>query len=190
MRVEIRYTKNKAARGQVMAAISQLEEKRPKWQTILVFTLAFWLSASVILDFVIMPSLYAAGMMTEPGFTSAGYSIFWIFNRLELLGAAIILTGSLVLWNSHKLLDKQGRTAIVLSLLLLTISVVDTYGLTPYMSALGLQLNLFDRVSEVPANMNLMHGSYWVLEVLKLAIAGIFLNLYYRQSLDIKSLNQ
>ncbi|MBD2043880.1 DUF4149 domain-containing protein [Microcoleus sp. FACHB-672] len=165
-----------------MAAISQDEFKRPSWQTVVIFTLAFWLGASLLVDFVMMPGLYTAGMLTQPGFASAGYSIFWVFNRLELVGAALALTGSLVLLNTHYLPISRGRTAIILSLLLLAVALVDTYGLTPHMSALGMQLNLFEPASEVPTAMNQMHGSYWALEALKIASAAMLLSLCYRQS--------
>jgi hypothetical protein len=54
-------------------------------------TLGFWFSSSIILDWVIIPSLYVSGMMTQSGFASAGYLIFWNFNRIELVCAALIL---------------------------------------------------------------------------------------------------
>ncbi len=169
-----------------MAAIFQTESKRPAWQTAVIFTLAFWLSASAILDFVFMPALYSAGMMTQPGFVTAGYSLFWVFNRLELLCAGLALTGALVLYSTHYASGNQGRTAIILSALLLTVALVDTYALTPYMSALGLQLNLFETAAEIPVAMNQMHGSYWALEALKLGAAGTLLALFYRQQAAVK----
>jgi len=46
-----------------MNAISNLEFKRSTWQIAILLTLGFWLSASLVLDWVIMPSLYFAGMM-------------------------------------------------------------------------------------------------------------------------------
>ena len=73
-----------------MTAASSLQLKRPIWQTIVVVTLGLWLGGSLVLDWVIMPSLYLSGMMTQPGFTTAGYLIFWNFNRIELLAAAIV----------------------------------------------------------------------------------------------------
>ncbi len=164
-----------------MVAMSQVALNRPKWQTTVIFTLAFWLSACVILDFAIVPSLYAAGMMAQPSFASAGYTLFWVFNRLELVCAALAMTGVLVLWNTHQALGDRVGKAIILSALLLILALVDTYALTPYMSGLGMQLNLFDRAAEVPGAMNQMHGAYWGLEVLKLAAAGWLLNLCYRQ---------
>jgi hypothetical protein len=149
---------------------------RPKWKTIVVFALVFWISSSILLDLVIMPGLYGAGMMNQPGFAAAGYSIFWMFNRIELICAALILTGILVLQNLHIALHP--KSAIALSLLLLGIASTYTYGLTPEMSALGIQLNLFNTAPEVPDAMNLMHQGYWVLEVLKLAAAGTLIGIY------------
>lgn len=154
--------------------------QRPKWRTVVVATLAFWLSASLILDLVIMPSMYAAGMMTEPNFATAGYSMFWIFNRVELLCAALILTSVLVLCTLSTA-TRQYRWALPLSLALLAISLNCTYGLTPEMGALGIHLNLFESAAEVPALMNQMHEQYWLLELLKLAAGGILLGAYYKQ---------
>lgn len=163
-----------------MTAFSSAGLKQPAWQTTVTFTLAFWLSGSLLLDWVIMPSLFATGMMTQPGFATAGYSIFWIFNRIELLCAALVLTGLLVLRRTHTGSKLGGRKVIFLSLFLLTIAIIDTYFLTPQMSALGLQLNLFEPVAEIPTGMNQMHGGYWTLEALKLIASGTLLGLCYR----------
>ncbi|MBD1836578.1 hypothetical protein H6F61_28830 [Cyanobacteria bacterium FACHB-472] len=160
-----------------MTAFSGANLKRSAWQTTVMFTLAFWLSGSLILDWVIMPSMFATGMMTEPGFATAAYSIFWIFNRIELLCAALVLTGILVLNRTHIASYLAGRKVIFLSLLLLAIAIIDTYFLTPHMSALGIQLNLFDAVAETPAGMNQLHAGYWVLEAVKLIASGTLLGL-------------
>lgn len=166
----------------MMSAISSVEFKRPAWQTIVMFTLVFWLSSSLILDLVIMPSLYASGMMAESGFATAGYAIFWLFNRVELLCAALVLTGALVVGRAHDFASSNCRKAILLSMILLGITLVYTYALTPEMSALGLNLNLFEPVSEVPGKMNLLHESYWAMEMLKLVTGGTIVGLCYRQS--------
>ncbi|MBW4505367.1 MAG: DUF4149 domain-containing protein [Scytonematopsis contorta HA4267-MV1] len=155
-----------------MTTISNVEFKRPVWQTVILLTLGFWLSASLLLDWVIMPSLYLSGMMSQSGFATAGYGIFWNFNRLELLSAGIVLTGVLAL---RKTTPEWHRTALILSLLLVAVAVANTYFLTPQMSAIGMQLNLFESVAEVPANMNLMHGGYWVMEAVKLVAGGTLL---------------
>lgn len=155
-----------------MTAISSFEFKRPIWETAIILTLGFWLSASLVLDCVIMPSLYLSGMMSQAGFTTAGYTIFWNFNRMELLSAAVVLTGALALGKTRY----HGRIgSIILSILLLTIAMFDTYFLTPQMSAIGVQLNLF-QAAAIPSTMNLLHGSYWVLEVVKLVAGGTLLS--------------
>ncbi|MEM9924270.1 MAG: hypothetical protein AAF915_11060 [Cyanobacteria bacterium P01_D01_bin.50] len=157
---------------------SDLEFKRPVWQNTVILTLGFWLSASLILDWVIMPSLYVSGMMTQSSFASAGYTIFWNFNRIELLCAGFILTGLLALSKSQF----QGiNRGIILAIVMLAIALVDTYLLTPQMSAIGLHLNFLSAVSEVPANMNLLHGAYWLLEVIKLAVGGTLFTWCWKQ---------
>ena len=163
-----------------MAAISGIELKRPAWQTTVIFTLAFWLSSSLILDLAIMPSLYATGMMTQPGFATAGYSIFWIFNRIELLCAGLVLTGLLALRGTQKAGSDTERKPIIVSLLLLAIILIYTYILTPEMSALGLQLNLFEPSVGTPATMTQMHEGYWILEAVKLIVGGTLLSWCYR----------
>lgn len=164
-----------------MSAFSSVQVKQPAWQTIILFTLAFWLSSSLILDLVIMPGLYASGMMTQTGFATAGYMIFWIFNRIELVCAALVLTGTLALNRTQTQAENRRRPAILLSIILLTVALVCTYTLTPQMSALGLNLNLFEPVAEVPGTMNLLHQSYWMLEVVKLGAGATMLGWCYRQ---------
>ncbi|HYX14958.1 MAG TPA: hypothetical protein VE944_11450 [Nostoc sp.] len=160
-----------------MTAISNFEFKRPIWQIGIILTLGFWLSASLVLDWVIMPSLYLSGMMSQAGFTTAGYTIFWNFNRMELLSAAIVLTGALAL---SKTRYHWRIGSIVLSVLLLTIAMLDTYFLTPQMCAIGVQLNLFEAAA-ISSTMNLLHGSYWVLEIVKLVAGGTLLSWCWRE---------
>ncbi|MEL6164884.1 MAG: hypothetical protein AAFR37_14370 [Cyanobacteria bacterium J06628_3] len=157
---------------------SNLEFKRPAWQNIVMLTLGFWLSASMILDWVIMPSLYVSGMMTQSSFAPAGYTIFWSFNRVELLCAGLILTGVLAFGQSKL---NWSKTAIFLANLLVAIVLVDTYILTPEMSAIGMQLNWFEAITETPANMNLLHGTYWVLEIAKLAVGATLFTWCWKQ---------
>lgn len=160
-----------------MTAFTSSEFSRPAWRTILLATLAFWLSGSLLLDVVIMPSMYATGMMNQPGFASAGYSIFWLFNHLEILCAALALTGVLVLRNT--ICATISRWAIPMAFGLLVIALIYTYALTPEMSALGMQLNWFDH-SEVSTAMNQMHGGYWLLEVLKFVVGTSLLSMGYK----------
>ena len=158
-----------------MTAITSRVESRPRWQAIVMVALIFWLSGSLILDLVIMPSLYVSGMMTSPEFATAGNLMFWGFNRVELICAALVATGLMVLSNLSSGFGKDQRTAIILSLVLLAIALVDTYALTPQMSALGMQLNLFD-AAEVPTDMNLLHQAYFGLETVKLAVGVTLLS--------------
>lgn len=164
-----------------MTAVSSIELKRAKCLTIVMVTLGFWLSGSLIIDWVIMPSLYVSGMMTQSGFATAGYLIFWSFNRIELLSAALVLTGILVLGKTEFAANNWRRSAVVLSLLLLAVSIADTYFLTPQMCAAGLDLNLFESVIEIPASMSQLHAGYWVLEVVKLVAGGSLLGWCFRQ---------
>jgi len=159
---------------------SRVESIRPRWQAIVMVALIFWLSGSLIIDLVIMPSLYVSGMTTSPDFAAAGNLMFCAFNRVELICAALATTGLMVLSNLSSGFGKQSRTVIILSLVLLAIALIDTYALTPQMSALGMQLNLFDSTVEVPTGMNLMHQGYFVLEAVKLAIGGTLLSFCYQ----------
>ncbi len=159
---------------------SRVESIKPRWQAIVMVALIFWLSGSLIIDLVIMPSLYVSGMMTSPEFAAAGNLMFWGFNRVELVCAALIATGLMVLNNLSSGFGKQSRTAIILSLVLLAIALIDTYALTPQMSALGMQLNLFDSTAEVPTGMNLLHQGYFALEAVKFAVGGTLLSFCYQ----------
>lgn len=62
-----------------MNAISNLNLKKSTWQTAILLTLGFWLSASLVLDWVIMPSLAVAGMMNEENFLQ---SVMWFLGIL------------------------------------------------------------------------------------------------------------
>ncbi|ABG51514.1 conserved hypothetical protein [Trichodesmium erythraeum IMS101] len=162
-----------------------LKYNQQRWQTIVCLTLGFWLSACIVLDLVIMPSMYASGMMNTPDFTVAGSVIFSVFNRVELLCASLGLTGLLVLSTKASNFIKKSKTAIIFSIILLGIVLIDTYGLTPQMTALGINLSLFESVKEVPVAMNQMHGGYWLLEIIKLVIGATLFGWCYRQPTKI-----
>lgn len=149
-----------------------------KWQTAIILTLALWLGGSLLLDLIIMPGMYTAGMMSQPGFAAAGYSIFEGFNHVELFCAAVVLTGVLVVQNGSSATAALSGRAIALAVLLFAIPIIYTYGLTPEMSALGLNLNLFESSVAAPAEMGLLHGSYWGLEICKLVLAASVLKLH------------
>ena len=160
--------------------------KPVNWPALIMFALGFWLSSSLLLDLVIIPSLSATGMMTQANFPSAGYTIFGIFNRVELVCAALVLTSFLVLGRNHNYFssDKE-RWSIILSSVLLAIALTCTYFLTPQMSGLGLQLNLFEVRSTMPTEMVSMHEGYWGLEAIKLTVCAWLLRWCYRNSCPI-----
>ncbi len=151
-----------------------------RWQILVITTLAFWVSVSLLVDLVLMPSMYATGMMIEPGFASAGYSIFWIFNRMEMLCGAIALTGILLLALQQWAADTRW-TSISIAVILMAIPLIYTYALTPSMSALGMPLDLFTFTTETPAPMTLLHGGYLGLEFLKVGLAGWLLRDLFTQ---------
>lgn len=168
-----------------MNAISERNAKLINWTTVVMFALGFWLSGSLILDSVIIPGLFATGMMAQAGFASAGYTIFGIFNRVELLCAALVLTSFLVFYRQHNLSEKQERWSIILASLLLAIAIIYTYILTPQMSGLGLQLNVFDSATAMPPEMISLHWGYWLLEATKLIAGATLLRWCYRNSCSL-----
>ncbi|BFM40063.1 hypothetical protein [Synechocystis sp. LKSZ1] len=144
------------------------------WPAWVMGCLGFWLSASLVLDLIVMPSLFAAGMMGQGSFVEAGYFIFGLFNRVELLCAAVILSG--LFWLRH---SQAGDASIkpltlILAGLLLLIALSYTYGLTPALSGLGFEMTRFNAEAGLPATMMPLHGLYWSLESLKL-LAGVLL---------------
>ncbi|MEO1520071.1 MAG: DUF4149 domain-containing protein [Cyanobacteria bacterium J06633_2] len=149
------------------------------WQMVVLLTLAFWLGGTLLLDAVIMPEMYAAGMMNAPDFASAGYSIFWVFNRLELLCAAVVLTGIFALRHHFKS-SQFKRWGLVLAALMMAIALFTTYWLTPEMSALGIHLSESEAAGAVPAAMDLMHGGYFILDFLKIAVGGTLVAICFR----------
>ena len=159
---------------------SELHSRGFSQRAILSTILVFWLSGSLLLDLMIMPSFYASGMMATADFATAGYTLFWIFNRVEILCAALLLTGVLVLGN-HQSQTSKVDLRVVLASLMLAIVLVYTYGLTPQMTTLGLQLDLFN-TPDIPATMSQLHGTYWFLEILKLAAGGILVKLCSSQT--------
>ena len=158
---------------------ASLVSRLSTWHVIVLLTLVFWLSGSLILDLVIMPVMYGAGMMSTPDFATAGYSIFWMFNRVEILCAAMVLTGVFAL---RQLLHpgRLGKWAIALAGMMMAIALTATYLLTPAMGALGIHLNGLDAVESVPAAMSLMHGSYFGLECLKILLGSVLAVLCFR----------
>jgi hypothetical protein len=168
-----------------MTVASTTQLKRPIWQTIVILTLGLWLGGSLLLDWVIMPSLYVSGMMTQPGFISAGYLMFWNFNRIELFSAALVLTGILALGKSQSYHAHLAWKAAILSSLLLAIALINTYFLTPNMCAVGMPLNVFESIEAIPTAMSQLHAGYWMLEVAKFVVGGTLLSWCFRPPAQI-----
>jgi hypothetical protein len=140
--------------------------------------LGSWLGASVALDFLVMPAMYQSGMMLEPGFAAAGMALFATFNRLEVLVGAMVLVAVLFRRSyaqneAHHSLGGWG-----LPLGLVTIALLNTYCLSPYMSGLAAQLTGFD--ATVPPQMGAMHLLYWGMEAVKLGAIAVLLRRTFR----------
>ena len=86
-----------------MNSVSKNPIQSLSWTTLVMFALGFWISASLVIDVLIIPSLLASGMMEQSGFVTAGYLLFGLFNHLELLCAALILSGFLIFNRNHSL---------------------------------------------------------------------------------------
>jgi hypothetical protein len=162
-----------------------IQVDRDRWLPWILTVIAFWLSASLVLDLLVMPVMYTSGMMAEPSFATAGYSLFEAFNHVELVCAALILTGLLTLRmpvSAFKAVvsGSRCRWALGTGAALLCLALVYTYGLTPGMGALGISLDAFATRPEAPTAMTWMHGAYWGLEMLKLAGLGLLARLCYQ----------
>jgi hypothetical protein len=169
-----------------MSVITNRFNKQINWSTLVLFTLGFWLSGSLILDFVIIPSLFASGMMAESGFAGTGYLIFGVFNRIELICGALVASSFLIFHRNHNLTNKQEPWAMILAIAMLTIATIYTYILTPQMSGLGMQLNMFSPVTEMSAAMISLHWIYWVLEAVKLLAGAVLLRWSYHNSFSME----
>lgn len=139
------------------------------WLYGLSLVLALWLGATILLDFVVMPSLADAGMMRSSSFIPAGFSIFHHFNGLELLAGSMLLSGAILLLSQTEI-SHRIRLGVISSLLFL-IPLVYFYYLGPEMAGLGLTSDLSEAI---PASMNTMHYAYWGLDVLKMVCVGLY----------------
>lgn len=148
------------------------------WTAMVMTVLGFWLSASCLLDLVIMPIFLATGMMTETGFMSTGYVLFSVFNRLELVCAAIVLTAFAVFKVQHQFGDRRALNAMVIASLLFNIALIYTYLITPQMSGLVLDM----QSGTMPLGMIEWQGLYWVLEVVKFGLGATLLRWCYQKS--------
>ena len=163
---------------------TNLSLRQFNWDALVLLIVTFWLSSSVLLDFFMMPMMYESGMMNTPEFATGSYSLFWLFNRVEMLCAASILTGLLVIREKRSQFDvvdsgARSRWAILIGGGLMAIALIYTYYLTPHLSAMGLTLDQFS-LEAVPAGMSDLLLAYWILETLKLAGAALLMKLCYR----------
>lgn len=172
----------------MIAIHPQAQGGRSSWQIVLFGVLIFWLSSCLLIDGIVMPSMYVSGMMEQAGFATAGYSLFWVFNRVELVCAGLILTVVLSLAYLRHPWNRPGAVATLLAVGLLAIAMIDTYGLSPQMGALGLQLNWLSAQVPVVAEMNRLHLEYWGLDLLKMAIVGTLLWRYLRPSFPVSQM--
>ena len=152
--------------------LSQSNIFRTVWTPWVLVIAGFWLSSNLVLDFLVMPVMYVSGMAANTSFAAAGYSLFWAFNRVELLCAAALLTGVLALRHQPQEFEvcRSGgrcRWALALSIALLGLIVIDTYILTPEMSAMAFSLEGAAQAALTPVMAGL-HSLYWLLEVGKL----------------------
>jgi Domain of unknown function (DUF4149) len=181
-----------------MAYTSVAKNNGQVWLTAIAGVLGFWLSATLLIDFTVMPSMYFSGMMNTPNFGAVGYTLFSVFNRIELLCGAVALSAGLWLWQSNVMDSKQKMEVGVSSFILLLIALCYTFVLTPQMGGLSINLNMLDSASVVngglenlqmhstvvqdaPPGMNQMHVIYWVLEALKITLMATVLGTTYRR---------
>jgi len=168
-----------------MQATSPRNSNSVNWSTVIMFALGFWLSGSLVFDFLVVPGMLTTGMMNEPGFASAGYVIFGAFNHLELLCAATVLAGCLVYRYGSESANIITNKSVVLGTVLLLIALAYTYILTPQMSSMGMSLDLFATAKVMPAAMTPMHVAYWSLELAKLIFGVSLLRSFYRNSCSL-----
>lgn len=166
------------------------------WVPLVLGVLGFWLSASLTLDALVMPSLASSGMMDRSEFAGVGYGLFGTFNRLELVCAALVLSGILALTyrpdrEMNSPMDAssgQHRQELRLAGLLVVLAAISTYILTPKMGAMGMGVNWLEAAPSQVA-MVTMHVTYWGLEICKFALGVMLLARCYRgdRSLELDS---
>lgn len=140
------------------------------WNMVVMGVLGFWLSASLMLDLLVIPVLSATGMMADTGFISAGYVLFGLFNRVELVCAALVLAAFFMFHTQQRFGDRQGLQSLMLASGLLNIALLYTYVVTPQLSGWGIEMESMTTLGTMPIAMVWWHGCYWVLEVLKFSL--------------------
>ena len=171
--------------------LAQNLPSRSSWLPWLLAIAGFWLSSNVVIDFLVMPVMQVSGMTAQAEFASAGYTLFWSFNRLELLCAATLLTGVLALRRQPGEFavvasGSRCRWALAIGVGLLSLVLADTYLLTPEMGAMALSLDFLNNDTAIAPAMNWLHGTYFSLEALKLLCLGFLVRLCY---LDLRHRN-
>ena len=171
-----------------MSKMFSSTRKEINWSAIILFSLGFWLSGSFVLDFILIPCLSASGMMIGNDFPSAGFLIFGVFNHIEIVCASLILTGTLVFYQRGYFSASKQWTNIMFAIALLVIAFAYTYLFVPQLSAWGLLFNPYGAQGQtvMPSGMMYWQVGYWVLEIIKLTIAGILLNWHYRSSCSLE----
>jgi Domain of unknown function (DUF4149) len=135
------------------------------WHRILPIALLFWLSASLVIDFLVMPVMYTSGMMAESHFVLAGQALFSAFNRIELILAATVCVGFWIKQQTPEIERESVFRNLPIAVVLLTIALLYTYFVTPTMSGLGF---MEESTGIIPNQMNTLHTLYWLLESVKI----------------------
>jgi magnesium-transporting ATPase (P-type) len=180
-----------------MANIYLAKNNLRGWSTTVAAVVGFWLSATLLIDFTIMPSMYLSGMMSTTNFGAVGYTLFSVFNRIELICAAMVLSAGMWMMQSGSYSEKQKIEVGFSAVVLLAIALCYTFVLTPQMGGLAIDLHPIDgrdllngglenlqmhsTISAVPEGMNQMHVVYWGLEALKITSMATLLGFAYRQ---------
>lgn len=146
---------------------------RSPWQVVAAITLGLWLGGSLLLDLVVMPALYMAGMTASDGFAAAGSMLFGWVDHLELLAAGLVLAAVLAL-----AVSQGGRFAgwgLTLAIALLGLTAIETYWLVPSMAATSLSLNWAEAAGGLAPAMTVWHSSFFAVEILKVLGCGALL---------------
>jgi hypothetical protein len=144
------------------------------------FVLALWWGGTALLDFVVMPTLYVAGMMDSTSFASAGSLLFLTVNQLEMLLGAIVFAAVLAHRHEPQVEAHQSLGGLGLPLVMLAIVMLDRYVLTPQMAGMGIQLEWLAG-TPMSNEMMVIHLGYWALEGTKLLAGAVLLNRCFRQ---------
>lgn len=150
------------------------------WPLLVMGSLAMWLTGSLVVDLLVVPSLSATGMMATPAFLSAGHLLFSVFNHMEMLLGAMVLSGCFFLHQQNFFAPSAQRFSHILALVLLAIAMGYTYVLTPAITDLGFDMASFTGTGEMPGAMVPLHGLYWALELLKLTLGLTLLRWCYQ----------